>query len=54
MRSGILRCNSNGKRGRERPKLIWKEAVKGDLKGRNIPKDLVLNRSAWKTFIHVS
>jgi hypothetical protein len=41
------------KRGRGRPKLIWKEAIKGDLKGWNIPKDLALDRSAWKTTIHV-
>jgi len=25
----------------------------GDLKGWNIPKDLALDRSAWKTAIHV-
>jgi hypothetical protein len=30
--SGILRCDSNGKRGRETPKLTHKEAVKEDLK----------------------
>lgn len=27
---------------------IWEEAVKGDLKGWSTPKDLTLNRSAWK------
>ena len=27
--------------------------LKGDLKGWNIPKDLALYRSAWKTAIHV-
>ena len=42
------------KRGRERPKLTWVEAIKGDLKGQNIPKDLALDRSAWKTAIHVA
>ena len=41
------------KRGRGRPKLTWLEAIKGDLKGWNIPKDLALDRSAWKTAIHV-
>jgi hypothetical protein len=45
MRSEILRRDSNEKRGRERPKLTWKETIKGDLKGRNITKDLALNRS---------
>ena len=45
--------DSNVKRGRGRPKLTWVEAIKGDLKGWNIPKDLALDRSAWKTAIHV-
>jgi hypothetical protein len=40
-------------RGRGRPKLTWEEVVKRDLKGRDILKDLDLNRSAWKTIIHV-
>ena len=51
MRSGILSQDSNVKRGRGRPKLTWVETIKGDLKG--IPKDLDLDRSAWKTAIHV-
>ena len=51
MRSGILSQDSNVKRGRERPKLTWVEAIKGDLKGWNIPKDLALDRSAWKIAI---
>ena len=45
--------DSNVKRGRGRPKLTWVEAIKGDLKGWNIPKDLALDRSAWKKAIHV-
>ena len=53
MRSGILSHDSNVKRGRGRPKLIWVEAIKGDLKGWNIPKDLALDRSVWKIAIHV-
>ena len=53
VRSGILSQDSNVKRGRGRPKLTWVEAIKGDLKGWNIPKDLALDRSAWKTAIHV-
>jgi hypothetical protein len=44
--SGILMHESNRKRDKERLKLAWEESVKGDLKGRNIPKDLALNRSA--------
>ena len=53
VRSGILSQDSNVKRGRGRPKLTWVEAIKGDLKGWNISKDLALDRSAWKTAIHV-
>ena len=53
VRSGILSQDSNVKRGRGRPKLTWVEAIKEDLKGWNIPKDLALDRSAWKTAIHV-
>jgi hypothetical protein len=52
VRSGIIRHDDNEKR--ERPKLTWEEAVKRDLKGCDIPKDLALNRSAWKTTIHVA
>jgi predicted ArsR family transcriptional regulator len=44
--SGILRHDSNEKRGSGRPKLIWKAAVKGNSKGWNITKDLALNSSA--------
>ena len=53
VRSGIISRVSNVKRGRGRPKLTWVEAIKGDLKGWNILKDLALDRSAWKTVIHV-
>ena len=48
MRSGILGQDSNMKIGRGRPKLTWVEAIKRDLKGCNIPKDLALDRSSWK------
>ena len=51
VRSGIVSQDNNVKRGKGRPKLTWVEAIKGDLKGWNIPKDL--DRSAWKTAIHV-
>jgi len=53
VRSGILSQDSNVKRERERPKLTWVEAIKEDLKGWNIPKDFALDRSDWKTAIHV-
>ena len=53
MRSGILSQDSNVKGDRGRPKLSWVEAIKGDLKGWNIPKDLALDSCAWKTAIHV-
>ena len=53
VRSGILSQDSNVKRCRGRPKLTWVEAIKGNLKGWNIPKDLALDRNAWKTAIHV-
>ena len=46
VRSGILSQDSKVKRRRERPKLTWVEAIRGDLKGWNIPKDLALDRSA--------
>ena len=54
VRSGILSQDSNMKIGRGRPKLTWVEAIKGDLKGCNILKELALDRSAWKTAIHVA
>jgi hypothetical protein len=49
----ILRHNTNWKRGRRKPKLTCEETVKGDLKGWNASKDLALNRSKWKTTIHM-
>jgi hypothetical protein len=53
MHSGILKHNSNGTRDSERPKLTYKETEKEDLKGRNVPKDIALNRSTRKTVTHV-
>jgi hypothetical protein len=41
------------RRGRGRPKLTWGEAIKRDLKGWDIPRDLCLDRSAWKAAIDV-
>ena len=49
VRNEILKRDSSMKRGRGRLKLTWEEAIKEDLKGWNIAKDLVLNRGASKT-----
>ena len=51
--SGTLRSMENTRRGRGRPKLTWTEAVKRDLRDWNVPKDLALDRTAWKSAIHV-
>jgi hypothetical protein len=53
VRSGILSRPENTRRGRGRPRLTWEEAIKRDLKEWNIPKELALDRSAWKIAIHV-
>jgi hypothetical protein len=53
IRSGILICPENTRRGRCRPRLAWEETIKKDLKEWNISKELVLDMSAWKTSIHV-
>jgi len=50
---GVISRDINVRRGRGRPKLTWGESIKRDLKGWNIPRDLCLNRSAWKTASHV-
>jgi len=51
--SGIIRRNNEVKRGRGRPNLTWEEAVKRDLRDRNIMRELALDRAAWKEAIHV-
>jgi hypothetical protein len=53
VRSGILKRADNVKSGRGRPKLTWDESVKRDLKEWNIPKDLAMDRSAWRLAINV-
>jgi hypothetical protein len=53
VRSGILSRPENTRRGRGRPRLTWEEAIKRDLNEWNIPKELALDRSAWKIAIHV-
>ena len=51
---GVLSQDNNMRRGRGRPKLTWGEAIKIDLKAWDIPRDLCLNRSAWKIAIEVT
>jgi hypothetical protein len=41
------------KRGRGQPKLTWDESVKRDLKEWDIPKELVMDRCAWRLAISV-
>jgi hypothetical protein len=53
VRSGVLERVDNVKRGRGRPKLTWDEAVRRDLKEWNIPKELAMDRSAWRLAISV-
>jgi hypothetical protein len=53
MHRGIIRRNNNVKRGRGWSNLTWEKAIKKDLKEWNIPKELCLDRSAWKEAIHV-
>jgi hypothetical protein len=50
---GVISRDINVRRGRGRPKLTWGEAIKRDLKGWDIPRDLCLDRSAWKAAIDV-
>jgi hypothetical protein len=53
VRSGVLDQVDSVRRGRGRPKLTWEEAVKRDLKEWDIPKELVMDRSAWRLAINV-
>ena len=43
MHSGIIRWNNEVKRGRGRPHLTWEEAVKRDLRDRNIMREVALD-----------
>jgi hypothetical protein len=54
VRSGILSHPENIRRERGRPRLTWEEEIKKNLKEWNISKEFALDRSAWKTAIHVS
>jgi hypothetical protein len=49
----VLSQDNNVRRERGRPKLTWGEAIKRDLREWDIPRDLCLNRSAWKTAINM-
>ena len=51
--SGILKGRENTKQGKWRPKLKWEEAVKRDLRDWDVPRVLALDRTAWKSAIHV-
>ena len=53
MRNGVLERVYNVKRGRGRPKLMWDESVKRDLKDWNISKEIALDRSSWRLAINV-
>jgi hypothetical protein len=53
VRSGVLDRVGSVSRGRDRPKLTWDESVKRDLKEWDIPKELVMDRSAWRLAINV-
>jgi len=49
---GVISQANNVRRDRGRPKLTWR-AIKRDLKACDIPRDLCLNKSAWKATIEV-
>jgi hypothetical protein len=53
VRSGVLDRVGSVRRGRGRPKLTWEDAVKRDFKEWDIPKELVMDRSAWRHAINV-
>lgn len=50
---GIIRSMENTRRGRGRPKLTWEEVIKRDLSDWNVPTDLALDRTSWKSTIDV-
>lgn len=51
--SGTLKSMEETRRGRGRPKLTWAEAIKKDLRDWNVPKVLALDRTAWRSAIHL-
>jgi hypothetical protein len=48
-----LMSMKNTRRAIGRPKLTLAEAVNRDFRDWNVPKDLFLDRTAWKSAIHV-
>jgi hypothetical protein len=53
VRRGVLDRVGSVRRSRGRPKLTWDESVKRDLKEWDTPKELVMDRSAWRLAINV-
>jgi hypothetical protein len=51
--SGILKGRENTCRGRGRPKLTWEAVVKKDFRDKNAPRDSALDRTTWKSAVHV-
>jgi hypothetical protein len=51
--SGTVKSMEETRRGRGRPKLTWAEAIKRDPRDWNVPKVLALDRTAWRSAIHV-
>jgi len=49
---GVLSQDINVRRGRGRPSYMG-EAMKRDLKGWNVPRDLCLDSTVWKEAIDV-
>jgi hypothetical protein len=53
VRNDILSRPNNIRRGKNRLRLTWKEAIKKNLKEWNISKEFVLGMSTWMIAIHV-
>jgi hypothetical protein len=53
VRSGVLDRVNSVRKGRSRPKLTWDESDKRDLKEWDMPKELVMERSACRLAINV-
>ena len=39
----------NGSRGRGRPRKTWSQVIKDDLRGKNITRELALDRGRWRS-----
>ena len=53
VRSLVLKHVDKVKRGRGRPKLIWDESIKRDLKDWDISEELALDKSVWRLAINM-